>query len=719
MRIPGLGINAAFLRTKVARRVLGLFVICALVPIGLMSVFSYRTVSSQLHNQSRQRITDTGKSMADGVMERLQFLDAKLGIVTAALNERSIPEAAAALNHDDSLRFSWMALVMPDTTIALLHETGNLPALNNEFRENLTKGNPSLLVDTTLADPAVLLVRALDPDDLDGGLVWTELSGSYLFGGRDGTALPKDMEMCIFDDALRPLYCSIPVEPLVLEGMSPVFASQTDRGDFEWRGMGETWSASFRSVFLRAEYAAPKWVLALSEKESQALLAMSGFKQLFPLVTLLALWVVMLLSNVQIRKSMEPLVELTEGTKRIAQRDFESAVKVSSGDEFEDLAASFNNMAHRLGRQFNALTAINEIDRAVLSALDTDVIIDTMLGRTRDVLACDGICVGISAANNTDPKWTTVAVDSSNGLRVVKEITPAASELQELVENPEYLVTNGSGPKRSYLQLEPFQAHDLQHFLVLPVFIKRELSGVIALGHAVKREYDEDDLVQARQLADQVSVALSNTRLIEELEELKIGALTALARTIDAKSPWTAGHSERVTKMALEVGAEMGLPDEELELINRGGLLHDIGKLGIPPEILDKPARLTEEEFAVIRQHPEIGARILEPVTAYASVIPMVMHHHEKWDGSGYPAGLAGTEIPFTARLLTVPDVFDAVTSERPYRSGMTLENATNLIVRAAGTEFDAEVVAAFKEVMKRKMAERNRAAEVAPEVVA
>jgi putative nucleotidyltransferase with HDIG domain len=716
MRVPGLRINAAFLRTKVARRVLGLFIICALVPIGVMFVISYRTVSSQLHEQSRSRIGNTGKSMADGVMERLQFLDAKLGIVTTTLRDRSIAEAVAALSHDDSLRFSWMSLVTADTTIALLHEGGSLPTLDAELRDNLARGNASLVVDTSEADPNVLLVRPVDLGNPERGLVWTKLSGSYLFGGRDGTALPKDMEMCIFDRDLRPLYCSIPVEPLVLEGMGSVYTPTVDRGEFGWRGMGDKWLASFRSIFLRAEYAAPKWVIALSEKDSQALQPMSGFRKLFLPVTLLALWIVMLLSNIQIRKSMEPLVQLREGTKRIAQRDFASSVHVSSGDEFEDLATSFNNMAYRLGRQFNALTAINEIDRAVLSALDTDVIIDTMLGRTRDVLACDGICVGVSAPNNQHPKWTTVAVDSANGLRVVTEVTPVASEMQELIDNPEYLMTNGGGPKRSYLELEPFVARDLKHFLVLPVFIKRELAGVIALGHAVQREYDEDDLLQARQLADQVAVALSNTRLIDELEELKIGALTALARTIDAKSPWTAGHSERVTKMALEVGAEMGLSDEELELINRGGLLHDIGKLGIPPEILDKPGCLTEEEFAVIRQHPEIGARILEPVSAYSTVIPMVLHHHEKWDGSGYPAGLAGAEIPFTARLLTVPDVFDAVTSERPYRSGMTYEDATSLIVRASGTEFDVEVVAAFKEVMKRKVADKDRVAVAAPQ---
>jgi putative nucleotidyltransferase with HDIG domain len=355
------------------------------------------------------------------------------------------------------------------------------------------------------------------------------------------------------------------------------------------------------------------------------------------------------------------------------------------------------------------LTAINEIDRAVLSAFDREVIIGTLLQRARDVLACDAISVSISSNRGSDDKWTAVAVDSSDGTRTVEELRPATSEVQELIEHPEYLLTNGSGVKRSYLELEPFKTRSLEHFLVLPLFIKRELSGVIALAYAAPPEHDQDDLVQARQLADQVAVALSNTRLIEDLEELKIGALTALARTVDAKSPWTAGHSERVTKLAMKVGHAMSISEEELEMLNRGGLLHDIGKLGIPPEILDKPARLTDEEFAIIRSHPEIGARILKPIAAYANVIPVVLYHHEKWDGSGYPEGLAGTDIPFLARLITVPDVFDAVTSKRPYRSGMSHRDAIDLIVNKSGKEFDREVVAAFEEVMETELAAASR----------
>jgi len=144
-----------------------------------------------------------------------------------------------------------------------------------------------------------------------------------------------------------------------------------------------------------------------------------------------------------------------------------------------------------------------------------------------------------------------------------------------------------------------------------------------------------------------VAVALANAQLLEDLDSMNWGTLTALARTVDAKSPWTAGHSERVTDTALEIGTALGLRDQELENLHRGELLHDIGKIGIPVSILDKPERLTEDEYRVVRGHSRMGARILEPIAAYASVIPMVLHHHERFDGKGYPP-MVSLESPLT-----------------------------------------------------------------------
>jgi putative nucleotidyltransferase with HDIG domain len=200
-----------------------------------------------------------------------------------------------------------------------------------------------------------------------------------------------------------------------------------------------------------------------------------------------------------------------------------------------------------------------------------------------------------------------------------------------------------------------------------------------------------------------MAVALSNANLINELHQLNLGTLTALARAIDAKSPWTAGHSERVTKLALKIAQVLGFAPKELDLLHRGALLHDTGKVGIPGEILDKPGKLTDEEMGLMKKHSQIGARILEPITTYSDTIPMVLQHHERYDGKGYPHGISGEAINLNARVLALADVFDAITSERPYRSGMDLKSAVNFIKGNAGSHFDPKVVQAFLQVVAQE----------------
>jgi len=189
----------------------------------------------------------------------------------------------------------------------------------------------------------------------------------------------------------------------------------------------------------------------------------------------------------------------------------------------------------------------------------------------------------------------------------------------------------------------------------------------------------------------------------KRLDELNWGTLNALARAIDANSKWTAGHSERVTQLALKIARVLGLSQEELDNLQRAALLHDIGKIGTPADLIDKSETLTQEEYQFIREHPVIGARILEPIEAYAEVIPIVRQHHEWFNGGGYPDGLAGEAITLGARILAVADVYDALSSERPYRPGMAREQALDVIREKAGSHFDPLIVEAFVEVMKKE----------------
>ena len=166
--------------------------------------------------------------------------------------------------------------------------------------------------------------------------------------------------------------------------------------------------------------------------------------------------------------------------------------------------------------------------------------------------------------------------------------------------------------------------------------------------------------------------------------------------TIDASSPWTAGHSERVTHLALAIGRQLRLDEVQLDQLYRGGLLHDIGKVAVPPEILDKPGTLTAAEREIVERHPSVGFELLAPIPGYADVLPIVRSHHERPDGAGYPDNLAGEEIPWLARVLAVADVYDALTSDRPYRAGMAHEQAVELMLAGNGTWLDATVLAAF-----------------------
>jgi putative nucleotidyltransferase with HDIG domain len=203
-----------------------------------------------------------------------------------------------------------------------------------------------------------------------------------------------------------------------------------------------------------------------------------------------------------------------------------------------------------------------------------------------------------------------------------------------------------------------------------------------------------------------MGVALSNANLIRELNELNWGTLEALARAIDAKSHWTAGHSERVTKLALKIAQALKLTREEMDVIHRGGLLHDIGKLGIPGNILNKKDRLSLEETQLMREHVRLGGLILEPIAAYAEVIPIVLQHHEYFNGEGYPNGLAGEAINIGARIFAVADSFDALTSDRPYRRAVDSRYAMELIKERAGIQYDPDIVKAFLEVMAQEVRE-------------
>ncbi len=185
----------------------------------------------------------------------------------------------------------------------------------------------------------------------------------------------------------------------------------------------------------------------------------------------------------------------------------------------------------------------------------------------------------------------------------------------------------------------------------------------------------------------------------EEIRTTFLGAVKALAEALEAKDPYTHGHSKRVTEIAITLAQEMGLPQEEQERIRLAGLVHDIGKIGIPEEILHKAGRLTPEEFDYIKEHPSIGERILKPIIRDVQVLEIVRHHHEHFSGGGYPEGLEGENIPLGSRLMAVADAYDAMTSSRPYRNALDVAKARKQLLDNRGVQFDPEAVDLFMKI--------------------
>ena len=189
----------------------------------------------------------------------------------------------------------------------------------------------------------------------------------------------------------------------------------------------------------------------------------------------------------------------------------------------------------------------------------------------------------------------------------------------------------------------------------------------------------------------------------QKLEKAYMESIETLRYTVEAKDPYTKGHSDRVAQYSVLIGKKMGLSEDEQKTLMVGGLFHDIGKIGVPDTILRKPDKLTDEEYSEIKNHPSIGAHILAPATIFQEILPIVKHHHEKFDGKGYPSQLAGESIPVFARIAAVADTFDAMTSKRTYRDALPIETVIAEFERCKGTQFDPQIADVFLDILRNE----------------
>jgi diguanylate cyclase (GGDEF)-like protein len=587
------------LRSRFGRRLLMLFVGCALIPMAVLALLSWRHMTRQLERQSQERLHESNRALGRAVLERLLLLEATLknipptaivelaarpapqgrpadapvvapvdgrtalgggspgrgrgtGAADASITPMRDPEVTRAVTAGLDLlaRSRFIALRFDRDIGAPVPVFGRLdasPRLASADSAYVRRGGTLVLTQhSETGEARIFLVRRMDRREARGIFIG-QVSPDYLWGTREQGMPTPATRLAVVDDSGHVLFGSAP----------PLSELPVEEDDLSDDSLDEAVSstrvepgmvASFWPVALSDVFGSPDWTLVLTEDKRAVLGPMTDFAATFAFLVAACTFVVLLLSASQIRRSLVPLEELQEGTRRIALRDFESRVAVSSGDEFAELGESFNAMATRLGKQFKALATAADIDRAVLSATDATSIVRAVLARIGDVYPCAGAGVILLPPDRAASAVGWVQSYTEGAEAVARRVELAAAEARQVGSLPPVLELGPADRLPGYLR--HLAELGLESFVVLPLASQHQLSGLLALGTVPGAPRGDDDLLQARRLADQVAVALSNARMLDQVRTLAYyDALTGLRNRASYKEllaqALTAAHRGR------------------------------------------------------------------------------------------------------------------------------------------------------------------------------
>jgi putative nucleotidyltransferase with HDIG domain len=346
------------------------------------------------------------------------------------------------------------------------------------------------------------------------------------------------------------------------------------------------------------------------------------------------------------------------------------------------------------------LEAFYDLSMRLRAAHDADEMYPILVDHAIELLQADH---GALALLSSDREMLARLYTAGPSAALAGEMSPVAGSPSE------YAITTGTAfvtedfGRASLAGIDPAPYRALGPVVIVPVRSEQEIIGTLELGRARSggaRVFTEADIRLLEGIAEIGGNAVRRARLFQNLEQSYMQMVLALARTMDARDTYTAGHSERIAALAETVARALGCAEAEIQDVQWGALLHDIGKIGVPDEILRKPGPLTEAEQIVMRQHPIVGEGILAPTERMRGVARIVRHHQERWDGSGYPDGVRGEAIPIGARILAVVDAYSAITDDRPYKKARSHADALRELRRGAGTRYDPHIVEVFCQVV-------------------
>ncbi len=362
-------------------------------------------------------------------------------------------------------------------------------------------------------------------------------------------------------------------------------------------------------------------------------------------------------------------------------------------------------------RHVQRLTTLHAIDTAISSSTDLRLSLRVALEHAIRLLGVDAASVLL-----LNPITLNLDFLAGNGFQTAKigrapvrlgeGLAGKAALQRSLVQSSDPEEIADSFSPRHFAEMEKFEA-----YVAAPLISKGKVSGVLELFSRLPVQVGGEWTDFLNILTDQAALAVDNARLFDGLERANIeltmaydATIEGWSRALDLRDRETEGHTQRVTDLTISLAESMGIPQHQIPHIRRGSLLHDIGKMGVPDDILRKPGPLTEEEWKIMHQHPRLAYEMLSPVVYLRQALEIPYYHHEKWDGSGYPQRLKGEQIPLTARIFAIVDVYDALTSDRPYRSAWSKEKVLDYIRQQSGRHFDPRVAEAFMHLMGQEL---------------
>ena len=397
-----------------------------------------------------------------------------------------------------------------------------------------------------------------------------------------------------------------------------------------------------------------------------------------------------------------PLKKLSENAIKISDGNQSVRLPMKRRDEIGVLSRTLGQMNFDLQERLKAMEIMNKIDKAVLSSISRNDLLNRVVGFVCDYIEKSTVVMALRDEKGGGFELISAVKQSEPAILIDNPYIPDELLNHDTLDSFKHSCVFSQDQNLTEVLIKQLSLpKNTRRFYNVALYLREEYLGSLLVIRQDQQKFTDEQQQTLRKLGDQVGVAMQSVLAVEEVNSLQIGSIQALSRSIDAKSRWTAGHSERVAKLSEILGRAIGMEEMQLRRLVISALLHDIGKIGIAESILDKPGKLTESEFDTIKQHPELGYEISRNIPNYEDICDGIRYHHERWNGSGYPMKLSQKNIPQFGRIIAIADVFDALSADRPYRAGMCFDECIQFIIDKKGIDFDEELAEIFIERMK------------------